>query len=611
MHSPLSLFELSASRYLKSTQSIPLSIAIRPKIGLFHLFSGDKVKERKFFAELIKRSTASQLALDGPFKWRGRNFSQDHIGFFRHGKCLKCFRIKVCWPIVRRLIDKDWIHLLREFQYLITDQDLMVPSLLYALVCKKYSTFFCIYRGVGISIRSEKNTLNKVISSVMRLKRRDKFTLLTNLFELYKEMVQRGDEFSCSNVLKACSVREVPLSDILQLPFLRHYLERFPEKMALIAIENGNFEFFFHIISNRPEVEVLLTQSRILKYFIASSEDIIEYIYETNPSILSTLENYIRDRLAIPSKSYRSLLEKDLRNIYRLEIFANYFSRTDTLYKLASMWFLNMKRQLKTLRTFFLFPTLFTILKSLDKFRLPVKPIGDKICLWFFKKLESNESTREIVYIINQVLPMLIEFGYSYKGFLPQNFENCTFPDTMAVFYYLSDCTVRFSPSFLNHINLSGQPRSLITLSVAAIRGINRGRWRDYVKGLTESQVLRDQILMEDLPGIISPTRRIDLKEFEEIHMENITICQNVLGEAVLGDEHKHCINEEMCGRDYEFLVEYINEDRDYYEEYPFFDQSNSSDSESSDSELDNRINSLLNFYLSQDEFCRTENILT
>lgn len=50
--------------------------------------------------------------------------------------------------------------------------------------------------------------------------------------------------------------------------------------------------------------------------------------------------------------------------------------------------------------------------------------------------------------------------------------------------------------------------------------------------------MLRDQILMEDLSGIIS-TRRIDLKEFEEIHMENDTICRDIFGESVLEEEHK------------------------------------------------------------------------
>lgn len=39
-----------------------------------------------------------------------------------------------------------------------------------------------------------------------------------------------------------------------------------------------------------------------------------------------------------------------------------------------------MKRQLKTLRTFFLFPTLFNILKGLDTFRLPIEPVGNQLC---------------------------------------------------------------------------------------------------------------------------------------------------------------------------------------------------------------------------------------
>lgn len=148
-----------------------------------------------------------------------------------------------------------------------------------------------------------------------------------------------------------------------------------------------------------------------------------------------------------------------------------------------------------------------------------------------------------------------------------------------------------------------------MSLSIAAVRQLNKGRWRDFVNNLTKSQMLRDQILMEDLSGIISTTRRIDLKEFEEIHMENETICQDIFGESILEDEHKNCIDLNLPSQDYDCLIEYVSEDRDYHEEYPFYDQLYSSESEDSDSELDNHINSLLHLYLNQDDWFREENL--
>lgn len=82
--------------------------------------------------------------------------------------------------------------------------------------------------------------------------------------------------------------------------------------MIIFSIENGHLEYFLYSISNFPHPKELFIPPSILKHYVASPKEIIEYIYYANPYTLSALESYIRDKLNVTTISHRSLQGKHI-----------------------------------------------------------------------------------------------------------------------------------------------------------------------------------------------------------------------------------------------------------------------------------------------------------
>ncbi|CAD5119772.1 DgyrCDS8366 [Dimorphilus gyrociliatus] len=427
--------------------------------------------------------------------------------------------------------------------------------------------------------KTRSNSLTELFSLILRMKKDYKFEMIDDLLELVDELQHNYDGIRFS-IIRALTERDIALDDFIRVPSMfSSFLNIIPslKTTAISSFKRGNSQIFFYALKSRPKLIKLFYKTKNLKYFIETSPEIIEFFINIHPDLLTRLDDWLCGFNRIKYKT--SILEKDLRNLYKVQIFKEFFSRRDTTYKLFDIWFKNMQSMhSKRMTSDYYYPTLYTIIKCMDQYGLSVEEPGNRFCIWFFEQITETKSTifswSNAYNVADKVLHIFIEHGYVFTGNLPTKIHSTHsygFPEVRKIFYYLASNSVPFPPSFLSQIQMVGKPRSLTNLCVAVIRQSISGPIRKKVNTLPVPDVVKRQMLLEDHDDWISLFKRLDPLEYHDKHLSDKELCDSFLDSQEVDDDHKNCIDVTL--KDYEdnFIFQYMYEEGPKFIPFIFF----------------------------------------
>lgn len=422
---PKSLMELASESFLGSCKTIPFPLLLRPRTGLLTIFTKEKFKEPRAFCQALAKAPSQTHYREGPIRWSGKNCTSYDACYLReHFKCLKCYRTKIYWPVVRRLIDRGWPDMIRFFNSRISDQKLLLPSLVYCLVSKNWYCFYQIYRTYCYIKSNHGNTLTELLSIIMKMNKKEKIEIIDDLLEIIDELQNNYNEIKFS-VVRALTERDIEVDDFLRVSSMCSCFLKTSSNLKTTAISSfkrGNSKIFFHAIKSRPKLIKMFYKPKHLKYFLDTSKEILEFFLSTQPELLFRLNNWL-----ISDRRYKDvtlILEKDLRNLHELNIFREFFSTKNTMYKLFDFWFQNMQSMhQKRMTSDYYFSTLYTIIKCMDEYGLSVQEPGNKFCKWFFEQVNDPKGTifskSNSYSVADKALHIFIEHGYVFSENLP------------------------------------------------------------------------------------------------------------------------------------------------------------------------------------------------
>lgn len=422
---PKSLLELASESFLQSYDTIPFPLLLRPKTGLLTIFTHEKFKAPRAFCQALAKAPAQTHYREGPIRWSGKNCTSYDASYLRkHCKCLKCYRTKIYWPIIRRLIDRGWPDMIRFFNSRISDQKLLLPSLVYCLATKNWYCFYQIYRTYCNVKTNHDNTLTKLFSLILKMERNDKYEVIDDLLEFVDELQNNYNELKFS-IVRALTERDIQLDDFLRVSSMcSNSFKTFPnlKTTAISSFKRGNSQIFFHAIQSQPKLIKIFCKAKNLKYFLDTSKEILEFFLTIYPNLLYKLNNWLIN--SNRSRRVASILEKDLRNLHEFKAFKEFFSRNNTIYNLFDIWFRNMKNMHSNRMTSdYYFSAVFTIIKCMDEYNLSVQEPGNKFCNWFFEQITDHKGTifskSNSYSVADKVLHIFIEHGYVFTGKLP------------------------------------------------------------------------------------------------------------------------------------------------------------------------------------------------
>ncbi|CAD5119773.1 DgyrCDS8367 [Dimorphilus gyrociliatus] len=547
MPQPISLLEQSAQCYLDNAKSIPFWLALKPKTGLLYIFMDKKFKDLIYCYEAIWKLTppedsweeiSTQMIGENDHPW-------DYLG------CSRCFRLKICWPITKRLIDRNWIFLINTFTERVTRQNLLIPSFVYALMERKHWSFYYIFKR--ITNEQSENTLTQVFTQILNSNLKDKFELLHELLNV-EDKLQIHNKGLELDIMKACTERDVRLEDFKSVLSLGDCISDSTShiiRIALSSFRQRNAEIFIYILNKHPEIIQIFFEIEQVEFLLSTASEIIEYLLDKNPNIIAVLDYWLSNEI----KKYEygnynntNILKRDLRNLYKVQVLISYFSNKTTIYELYDIWFDNVRRQFaKTKSKGYFLPCLVTIVKCLDKYGLSMEEPGNRFCYWIFKQKSSIDNIDfwhlDICCITERVLYTFLKYGYTFTGDLSiyfEEFSSGVLLKTLSIFYYASSNTIPLPVDFLKETLSIVQPRSLINLSAVAVRRLKCQSMKKFVNSLNLPSKINNQILLKEHLTLFDITRRINFGIFNENFSNDLETINNLLNERVFDDKHNH-----------------------------------------------------------------------
>lgn len=560
MTSPMSLIHQSTERFFNSVRQIDFWLAIEPSNGLLVHFLSAKYKSSKYFDLVLdKLDTSGKPAF--LMACYGDIFSNDEerLHFCKveefpknKFKCLRFFRLSIWWPIIRGLVDRNWansidkflikLQLFNKYQW---KSKMIVSTLVYSLLKKRLHVFEHVLRS-NCSI-SKSSLLSKIFQLILRLKDEKKIEIFRFLLYRFYRPPFEG-EGPPLTVLKACTQQGISIKDFLEvaifptdtikkLSVIRHLL--------ISSYINGNSQIFLYLISLEPSLKRMFKDSFLWEWLIEKPPEIISYLVNEIPDILEWIDDYLSGRTP-NNLILTSLLSKDIRNLLKVKIFVDYFSRTNTLYRLFNIWQKNLELQFeKNMESNFHIFTFYNIIKILDEYGLSIKKPADLFCYWFFLQFCTtfNDQTklRMCRNLALRILPIFIEYGYTYQGVLPPLIfgasnngiidkllgknTGCTTESQIYKDGYHTLVLLRLISGYNTAEVSKNRMRSLEQLSAVNIRSHMRPPFKKNVETLPIPLTMKHTILATDELNKANLYKLLDSKEFESVYLDDVTLC--------------------------------------------------------------------------------------
>ncbi|CAD5113389.1 unnamed protein product [Dimorphilus gyrociliatus] len=560
MTCPMSLIQQSTDRFFKTIHQIDFWLAIEPSNGLLVHFLSEKYKTSKYFDLVLDRMDTSGkpaflMACYGDILGNEEERLHFHkIKTFPKNKfrCLNFFRNSIWWPIIRGLVDRNWPNSINKFLLKLQLNNkyqwrskMIVSTLVYSLIKKRVYVFDHILRS-NCSI-SKSSILNRMFGVLLRLKDEKRFEIFKFLLVRFYRPPQEG-EGPPLTVLKACTQHGIQLEDFLSVVNFpkdeakRHSIVR---HLIISSYVNGNAKIFLYLISIKPDLISMFKDSNFWEWLIEKPQEIINYLINKIPDMLVWVDKYLSGKTSHYIRS-TSILTKDMQNLLKVKLFVDYFSKRNTLYRLFNIWQKNLEHQFENnMESKCYFYTFYNIIKTMDLYGLPIRKPADLFCYWFLRQVcttfNDHHKFRLCRNLALRILPILIEYGYNYNGLLPPIIFGISSNGTIERLLRKNRGITTDSPIFVDgyHVlillrmvcgyidpELSyNRMRPLQQLSTIVIRNHMLPPFKKNVDTLPIPLTLKQGILLTDELNKANLYKRFDLKEFESVYLDDVTLC--------------------------------------------------------------------------------------